>query len=142
MTYLDLDALAEILQEIRTDVLVLSQSFAHIEESDRSHISPPPALIDAWVHLTLALVTFPAKEWRSIELAKKARSDIHTGMAQITAAQTPPLQVNDLAVLPCDLVALMSMKLTKNVTPRLPDISSTYSSYLDSIVRSPLDHWL
>lgn len=132
---LHLDSLATALGQIRGDVLVFGEGFTNIEESDRAHINPPPTLTDAWVHITLALATFPSDERRSMELIQRARFEIYTGMWEILGARSDALQVRDLMVLPSDLVALMSMKLMKNVTPSLPDISSTYGSYLDSIVR-------
>ena len=112
----------------------MSEGFANIEESDPAHINTPTLLTDAWVHITLALATFPSNERRSLELVKRARLEIYNGMWEILDARSEALQVRDLMVLPSDLVALMSMKLMKNATPSLPDISSTYGSYLDSIV--------
>ncbi len=131
---LHLGSLVTALGEIRGDIQVFSESFTNIEDSDRAQINPPSILTDAWVHLTLALATFSSNERRSLELIQKARSDIYTGMWTIIGARSDALQVRDLMVLPSDLVALMSMKLMKNVTPSLPDIGSTYGSYLDSIV--------
>ena len=131
---LHLGSLATALGSLRRDILALSEGFANIEESDRAHINPPTLLTDAWVHITLALATFPSNERRSLELVKRARLEICTGMDQIIGARSEALQVRDLMVLPSDLVALMSMKLMRNATPSLPDISSTYGSYLDSIV--------
>ena len=132
---LHLGSLATALGDIRDDVRAFSEGFTNIEDSDRAHINPPPILIDAWVHITLALATFPSNERRSLELIQRTRCEIYTGMEQIIGARSNALQVRDLMVFPSDLVALMSMKLMKNVSPSLPDIGSTYGSYLDSIVR-------
>jgi hypothetical protein len=122
------------LRLISTDILAFNEIFANIEEADRPHVKTPTTLINAWIHITLALATFPSNQSRSLELAYRARSEISTGMKEIIAARSERLRLQNLVVLPFDLVALMSMKLCRDVTPNLPDTSATYGSYLNSIV--------
>jgi len=127
------DVLLTSLGEIRTDILAFTECFSNIEESEQVHIKPPSVLIDAWVHMILALATFPSNQHRFMELAKRARSEINAGMKELVAARSQPLGVKDMMVLPCDLVALMAIKLMRNVAPTLPDIETTYGSYLELI---------
>ena len=129
-----LDSIVTILRLTTTDILAFNEAFANIEESDRALVKTPTTLINAWIHITLALVTFPSNQDRSLELAHRARSEISAGMEEIIAARSERLRLQNLVVLPFDLVALMSMKLCRDVTPNLPDTSATYGSYLNSIV--------
>ena len=129
-----LDSIVTVHRLITTDILAFNEIFANIEESDRVLVKTPMTLINAWIHITLAMATFPSNQSRSLELAYRARSEISEGMTEIIAARSERLQLQNLVVLPFDLVALMSMKLCRDVTPNLPDTSATYGSYLNSIV--------
>ncbi|KAK4147642.1 uncharacterized protein C8A04DRAFT_24189 [Dichotomopilus funicola] len=129
----ELDMLTSALDDIRSDVLSFGETFANIQESDRARIEAPPVLADAWVHITLALVVFPSDSRRGIALAQRAKSDIWDGIKEIMACGSEPATIKHLAVLPCDLVALMAMKLTNNATANMPSVSDTYGSYLNMI---------
>lgn len=129
-----LDKLVTVLRDMTTDILAFNEIFANIEELDRAQINTPPTLVDAWMHVILALATFSTDANRSLELAHKARSQIKTGMKEMISARSEPILLQNLAVLPFDLVALISMKLIKDITPALPDIHATYSSYASVLV--------
>lgn len=129
-----LDKLVTVLREMTTDISAFNEIFANIEELDRAQINTPMTLVNAWMHVILALATFSTDAKRSLELAERARSEVNTGMKEIISARSEPLRLQNLAVLPFDLVALISMKLTRDVTPSLPDIYTTYSSYASVLV--------
>lgn len=129
-----LDSFVTVLRDMRTDILAFNEIFANLEELDRAQINTPMTLVNAWIHVTLALATFTTDARRSLELAERARSEINMGMKEIISARSEPLRLQNLAVLPFDLVALLSMKLTKDITPSLPDIYTTYSSYASVLV--------
>lgn len=131
-----LQFLAEILEGLRADILAFGENFANIEDSDLESLKTPVIMTNAWVHITLALTTFPSDYGRSLELAKRAAHQIHAGMKEIIAARSDSLGIQDLVVLPSDLVALMSLKLTSNAGPNKLDIFSIYGSYLNIIVGS------
>lgn len=122
------------LDDIRRDVLSFDEIFANIQESDRACIEAPPVLADAWVHITLALVMSPSDPRRAIALARRARIDILDGIREIIACGSEPATIKHLAVLPCDLVALMATKLTNNAVANMPSVTDTYGSYLNMIV--------
>jgi hypothetical protein len=89
------------------------------------------------MHIILSLATLKTDEKRSLQLAEKAKADITHGMNEMIAARSEPLRLDNLVVTPFDLVALIGRKLLRDVTPGLPDVMSTYTSYLSSIVRQP-----
>jgi hypothetical protein len=133
---LPLSELAVALKNIASHIMAFNETIAKIDESDRAHIRTPSVLVDAWIHITLALATFPSNPNRSVELARRAGSDISTGTDEIIEGRSERLRLQSLVVLPFDLLSLIGRKLLRDVTPGLPDISSTYGSYLNMIVRS------
>lgn len=130
-----LNELAVALRNIATDIMSFNETVAKIEEADRAHIRTPPALVNAWIHITLALATFPSNPARSLELARRAGSEISTGTDEIIEARSEGLRLRNLVVLPFDLLSLIARKLLRDITPGHPDLSSTYGSYLNMIVR-------
>jgi hypothetical protein len=132
-----LDTLLSVLRQIASDILAFNEVFTNLEESDLEHVKTPVTLVNAWMHLILSLATLKTDEKRSLQLAEKAWADMIQGMDEMIAARSEPLRLENLVVTPFDLVALIGHKLLKDVTPGLPDIMSTYRSYLSSIVREP-----
>ncbi|AEO59324.1 hypothetical protein MYCTH_2128378 [Thermothelomyces thermophilus ATCC 42464] len=134
----NLDLLESFLGALREDIFAFTEIFASIEEPDREYIKTPPTLTNAWVHIILALATFPHNQERSLQLADRARSEVNDGMGEIIAARSEPLDVCNLVMLPSDMVALMCLKLTDNPTPNMPHIFSVYGSYL-RMIESEID---
>ncbi|KAL2178341.1 uncharacterized protein P884DRAFT_323456 [Thermothelomyces heterothallicus CBS 202.75] len=134
----NLDLLESFLGALREDIFSFTEIFATIEEPDREYIKTPSTLTNAWVHIILALATFPHNQERSLQLADRARSEVNNGMGEIIAARSEPLDVRNLVILPSDMLALMCLKLTDNPTPNMPHIFSVYGSYL-RMIESEID---
>ncbi|KAL2127170.1 hypothetical protein VTI74DRAFT_11210 [Chaetomium olivicolor] len=128
-----IDSLLAVLRGINGNILWFNEISASVQPADRDQITTPLTLVNAWVHIILAFATFPTDLKRSLALAKKAKSQINRGIQQMIAARSEPLQLQNLVLLPFDIVSLISMKLAKDITPGLPNISETYGSYLNAI---------
>lgn len=138
-----LDKIASALGDVAIDVMSFNDIFVHAQQSDRAKITTPLTLIDAWMHLVLALATLPSDRMRSQELIWGASSLLKKGIeAMIEALPGQPVSKHSV-VLPLELVSLMSMRVLKDVAPgvgpenpNVPDISTTYSSSLSAVVSS------
>lgn len=122
---------------MKADIFAFNEVFTNMKDSDLERVKAPMALVNAWIHVILSLATFPTDSRRSLELAERARLEINVVMKGVIAARSEPLGLQNLVVLPFDLVSLIGMKLSRDITPGLPDISATYGSYLNSIVSHP-----
>ncbi|KAK4168267.1 magnesium transport protein cora [Cladorrhinum sp. PSN259] len=124
------------LHQISAHISSFNDFFVHADASDMAHIKTPFALIDAWMYILLGLVNVLQDEERMTQLTNMVigRSGLmYQGMMEMLKSLSDrPLSANSVA-LPLELVSLMSMKLLKDVTPGLPGIRETYSSYLNSI---------
>lgn len=136
-----LDSIQSVLRDITIDLLSFNEIFVHAEQSDRAKITTPLSLIDAWMHLVLALITLPNDRIRSESLIWDAEMLLKRGLQEMIAALPGKSLSKSSIVLPLELVSLMSKRLLKGVapglgpeTPRPPDISATYSSSLSGIV--------
>ncbi|KXX81345.1 Magnesium transport protein CorA [Madurella mycetomatis] len=135
-----LDKIATALRDIAIDVMSFNEIFVHAQQSDRAKITTPLTLIDAWMHLVLALATLPSDRMRSQELIWGASGLLKKGIeAMIDALPGQPVSKHSV-VLPLELVSLMSMRVLKDVAPgmipdnlNVPDISETYSSSLSAV---------
>jgi hypothetical protein len=116
------------------DIFTFNEVFTNMGDSDLEQVRVPMALVNAWMHIILSLATFPIDSGRCYNLAERAKLDMNSVMNQVIAARSEPLNLQNLVVLPFDLVSLIGMKLSRDITPGLPDISATYGSYLNSIV--------
>jgi hypothetical protein len=118
------------------DIFTFNEVFTNLEDSDLEQVRVPMALVNAWVHIILSLATFPTDWRRCLELAERAKLEMNIVMDKVVAARSEPRGLQNLVVLPFDLVSLIGMKLSRDITPGLPDLSATYGSYLNSIVSS------
>ncbi|KAK4198538.1 hypothetical protein QBC40DRAFT_283526 [Triangularia verruculosa] len=129
----------EMMKAIDRQVAELSSfnsTFSSASPSDLNKVHTPWLLVDAWIHILLGLAIFPKNTTRSEFLMDSGLSSIRQGVDEMiqSVANSFERPLFDRSVLlPMDLVSLMSMTLLKDITPGLPDISETYSSYLDTI---------
>jgi hypothetical protein len=130
----NLDGLLSALRNLTADIFTFNEVFTNLGDSDFEQVRVPMALVNAWMHIVLSLATFPTDSRRCLDLAERAKLEMKSVMNQVIDARSKPLDLHSLVVLPFDLVSLIGMKLSRDITPGLPDISATYGSYLNSIV--------
>ncbi|KAK4171864.1 hypothetical protein QBC36DRAFT_364939 [Triangularia setosa] len=113
-----------------------NETFSSASPTDLNKVHTPWLLVDAWIHILLGLALFPKSKTRSEFLMDSGLSSIRQGVEEMiqSVANSWERPLFDRSVLlPMDLFSLLSMSLLQDVTPALPDISETYSSYLDTI---------
>ncbi|VBB79618.1 Putative protein of unknown function [Podospora comata] len=111
-------------------------TFSAASPTDLKKVHTPWLLVDAWIHILLGLAISPKNTTRSEFLLDSGLSSLRQGtdtMIQSVANSFERTLFDRSVILPTDLFSLISMQLLKDITPALPDISETYSSYLDTI---------
>jgi hypothetical protein len=108
---------------------------SHAKASDHTRIKAPNEFLQAWLHLLMGFI-YLSKEnkHRSYDFIDSAEKLINRGLKTIIQSLSKRNLLESSVVLPLELVSLMSLKLLQSITPGHPDITKTYSSYIDSIV--------
>ena len=126
--------LRKLTQLIQSFEILLSQSGA----DDREKIKIPDEFVQAWVHLLIGLVhsTQGRHLWRTH--AEIAETLIKTGMRlvinDLASRSSSSSLLERAALLPMELVSMMSLTLFKDMTGTFRDISETYLDYLKALV--------
>lgn len=94
----------------------------------------PDELKNAWLHLMMGLVFVPYDEVMSETLLVQAQLLIEDGIEHIVKALSTKSLTESAVILPIELFSLTGLKLLQDSTAGLPDISNTYSTYLQSVV--------
>lgn len=94
----------------------------------------PDDLKNAWLHLTMGLIFVPHDEVMSETLLAQAQFLIEEGIEDIVKSLSTKSLTDHAVIFPAELFTLMSLKMLQDSTAGLPDISQTYSAYLESVV--------
>lgn len=94
----------------------------------------PDELKNAWLHLTMGLIFVPYDEVMSENLLVDAQLLIEDGIENIVKTLSTKSLMESAVILPIELFSLTALKMLQDSTAGLPDISHTYSTYLESVV--------
>lgn len=84
----------------------------------------------------MSFIHLPRDNYLGETILREARLLIGDGMNKMVKSSSTKTLLERSVVLPLEIVSLISLKLLQDVTRGLPDISETYSSYIESIVSS------
>ena len=112
--------------------------FRHAGKQDRSRISVPDEIMQAWIHVLMGLVYLHTgtDKSKSSKLLQDAWPLLEEGLGDMVMAMSDRTLLQQSVVQPMELVSLMSAQLMQNPTPGLPSVTDTYFSYLYSIAGS------
>lgn len=104
--------------------------------TDPSHLDivVPDDLKNAWLHLMMGLVFVPHDEVMSETLLVHAQLLIEEGIENIVKSLSRKSLMENAVISPIEICTLMGLKMLQDSTAGLPDISYTYSAYLESVV--------
>ncbi|KAK4184374.1 hypothetical protein QBC35DRAFT_417078 [Podospora australis] len=122
-----------LLEYQARNIPAFNEWFASAQPSDLTNIRTPGTLINGWMHILLGLVVLPVDEYRPEKLMAAAYLSCRAGLEEMIDSLSKTPLIDKSVVLPMELLSLISMKLLRDITPGLPNISDTYSSCLDTI---------
>ncbi|PQE19705.1 mg2+ transporter protein [Rutstroemia sp. NJR-2017a BVV2] len=124
----------DTLKPVAVRLTAWSDLLSHAKASDHTRIKAPNEFLQAWLHLLMGFI-YLSKEnhHRSYDFISSAETLIDRGLKTIIQSLSKRNLLESSVVLPLELVSLMSLKLLQSITPGHPDITKTYSSYIDSI---------
>lgn len=94
----------------------------------------PDELKNAWLHLTMGLIFVPYDEVMSENLLVDAQLLIEDAIENIVKTLSTKSLMESAVILPVELFSLTLLKILQDSTAGLPDLSHTYSTYLESVV--------
>jgi hypothetical protein len=94
----------------------------------------PDELKNAWLHLTMGLIFVPYDEVMSETLLIQAQLLIEESIDNIVKSLSTKSLTENAVILPLELFTLMGLKMLQDSPAGLPDVSQTYSAYLESVV--------
>ena len=96
----------------------------------------PDVLGDAWLHLVMCLVLGANGLYsKAIDELKACKRAVSRGREEILQRLAPHSMNEREAALPLGVASLIVQNLVNHGVPRQPDVLSTYSEYLDQLVR-------
>jgi hypothetical protein len=122
------------LRRLCAQLLAFDDIFSDCGRLEQSRITVPKELVEGWIHLLMALVYLPIHEAKSDRLFDDANGLIQNGMAAVIRSLSDKSLLDSSVVLPQELLSLLSMKLLRDSTMGMPDITECYSACLEELV--------
>lgn len=126
--------ISRITKSLAVTITSFNETIGYSDGLSRLDIVIPDELKNAWLHLTMGLIFVPHDEVMSENLLIHAQLLIEEGIESIVKSLSTKSLVEDAVILPVELLSLMGLKMLQDSTAGLPDITDTYSTYLESVV--------
>lgn len=126
--------ISRITKSLAVTIASFNETIGYSDGLSRLDIVIPDELKNAWLHLTMGLIFVPHDEVMSENLLIHAQLLIEEGIQGIVKSLSTKSLVEVAVILPVELLSLMGLKMLQDSTAGLPDITETYSTYLESVV--------
>lgn len=106
-----------------------------VHPDSRAKVVIPDGLVKSWIHTLMGLIyaTQDSQVWE--EHLEEAARLVSQGLDEIAGSLIGHGELlKQSAILPLEIVSLVSIRLLQDVTYGAPSISGTYSEYLESLV--------
>ena len=127
-------AVRSYLRKLTQVIQSFRGTLSHAQPIDRATITVPDGLIRSWLHLLMALIYSSQGSYSWVDHGEVAQNLVKEGMAEVMEGLSRESLLNKAAILPMEIVSLLSMKLYQDSTGTCPNIGATYSEYLNSLV--------
>ncbi|KAK4236126.1 hypothetical protein C8A03DRAFT_17193 [Achaetomium macrosporum] len=121
------------LRRLCAQLLTFNDIFSHAGRPAQSTIAVPKEIVEGWIHLLMALVYRPIDGAKSDRLFHDAKGLIQNGMAAVIRSLSDKSLLDSSVVLPQELFSLLGLRLLRDSTMGMPDISECYSACLDEL---------
>ena len=110
--------------------------FAFANEQEQNKINVPPQFVTAWLHIVSAVTSLchPDHNRGRAEHLDRATSLIDKGITDIIEEMPNEDLLYKTAMLPMEILSLVTMELLEDQVGKADDISETYSQYLRYLV--------
>lgn len=126
--------ISQITRNLAVAIMSFNETIGYPSAPGKLDIIVPDDLKNAWLHLIMGLIFVPHDEVMSETLLAQAQFLIEDGMENIVNSLSTKSLTDHAVIFPPELFTLMGLKMLQDSTAGLPDISQTYSAYLESVV--------
>ncbi|KJZ77848.1 hypothetical protein HIM_02485 [Hirsutella minnesotensis 3608] len=132
----------EIVRELRTylqpmseDVQAFQRLVGYASQEERADMELPRQFVTAWLHAVSGMIatTLSVGQDNWAAYMGRSRALIEDGMQSFIQDLSDRSLVEDLAVLPMDVMSLIALDLVQDQVGKSDDIVDTYSNYLSSL---------
>ncbi|KAI7774753.1 hypothetical protein LA080_007918 [Diaporthe eres] len=125
--------ICRITRSLAVTITSFNETIGYSTDPSQLDLVVPDDLKNAWLHLTMSLIFVPHDEVMSETLLVHAQLLIEEGIENIVKSLSRKSLLENAVILPIELCTLMGLKMLQDSTAGLPDISHTYSAYLESV---------
>lgn len=129
----NISRLRELTRELTRSIQSFKNWMNVATSADRARVKVPNVLIQAWLHTLMGFIHSTQETHLWDKHVQVAESLIKAGMKEVVDGLSDQDLLGRAAVLPMELVSMISLKLIQDSTNTAPDIALTYSDYLDSL---------
>jgi hypothetical protein len=122
------------LRQLCIQLQLFDEIFSRSGRPEQARVRVPNEIVEGWIHLLMALVYLPKDDDKSDRLFNDAKTLIYSGMAAVIRSLSESSLLDSSVFLPQELVSLLSLKLLRDSTLGMPDVSQCYSACLDELV--------
>ncbi|CAJ0546131.1 Ff.00g096040.m01.CDS01 [Fusarium sp. VM40] len=120
-------------RDLTRNIMAFQNIVTHSSKEERAEVELPSEFSKAWLYLTMAII-YSAKDdpkWNS--RMKRAEDLIEKGSKKFLQGLSEKSLLEKAAVLPLEVLSLVTMGLLQDQVGKSDDICDTYSQYLNSL---------
>ncbi|KAI1065854.1 hypothetical protein LB507_000357 [Fusarium sp. FIESC RH6] len=121
------------LRYLTRDLFALQNILAHSSKEERAEVELPTDFSKAWLYIVMAMVYSSKEDLKWNSRMKRAETLIDKGSKKLLQGLGGENLLDKAAVLPLEVLSLITMGLLRDQVGRSDDICDTYSQYLNSL---------
>jgi len=126
--------LKTFLSGMPSDIYTFQGIVSNASTKERSEIEMPREFVTAWLHIASGIIGTRDKSGSWFGHMTKAKMLILDGMRKVIQSISSTNLLDRAAVLPMDVMSLITMELLQDQVGKADDIADTYSQFLSSLV--------
>ncbi|KAF9763786.1 hypothetical protein IL306_002999 [Fusarium sp. DS 682] len=124
------------LRDLTQNLIALQNIVTYSSNRERVEVDMPPEFSKAWLYITMAIVYGSNDDPKCNHRMRRAEELIGTGSKKLVQGLGENSLLQRAAVLPLEVLSLITMGLLQDQVGKSDDICDTYSQYLNSLDNS------
>ncbi|KAF4455091.1 hypothetical protein F53441_2530 [Fusarium austroafricanum] len=121
------------LRDLTRNLIALQSIVTYSSKEERAEVDPPSEFSKAWLYITMAIVYASNDDPKWDHRMRRAEELIGAGSKKLVQGLGENNLLDKAAVLPLEVLSLISIGLLQDQVGKSDDICDTYSQYLNSL---------